>query len=294
MRASFLGTFEKTPTIPSLLVTERSGIRFEAQSQWRVLILIAFFAGGFGCGLYVASWFLDFRPGMLLGLFLVGVVKGGAHVAYLGRPERFWRALARPKTSWISRGLIGVAVFLISGTLYTALKIPPLGWLAVAAAVFVMLYTGYLMAFSPSIPFWNSALLPMLFLVYSAESGTALTIPLYAMFTGAEVQILEAIEISLLLFVSGIIVSYLYGAYHSSLSAREAVRLLVRGKLALLFFGSVILFGLAAPFALTVLSYTRRMIPIEMMWLAAFLGIQGALSCRWAILRAGVYAPPRY
>ncbi len=48
MCASSLGTFEKTPTFPALLVTERSGIRFEAQSQWRILILIAFFAGWFG------------------------------------------------------------------------------------------------------------------------------------------------------------------------------------------------------------------------------------------------------
>lgn len=294
MRVSSLGTFEKTPTFPALLVTERSGVRFEAQSQWRVLILIAFFAGGFGCGLYVTSWFLDFLPGMLLGLFLVGVVKGGAHVAYLGRPERFWRALARPRTSWISRGLIGVALFLICGTLYAALNIPSLGWLAVAAAIFVMLYTGYLMAFSPSIPFWNSALLPVLFLVYSAESGTALTIPLYATFTGAEIHALEALEMALLLFVGGTIISYLYGAYHSSLSAREAVRLLVRGKLAPLFFGSVILLGLAVPFALTALSYTSGTIPSGMMWLAALLGIQGALACRWVILRAGVYAPPRY
>ncbi len=187
-----------------------------------------------------------------------------------------------------------MALFLVSGTLYAALKIPPLGWLAVAAAIFVMLYTGYLMAFSPSIPFWNSALLPVLFLVYSAESGTALTIPLHAMLTGAEVHTLEAIEMVLLLSVGGLLVSYLYGAYHSSLSAREAVRLLVRGKLAPLFFGSVILFGLAAPFALTVLSYTSGTIPVGMMWLAALLGIQGALSCRWAILRAGVYAPARY
>jgi formate-dependent nitrite reductase membrane component NrfD len=294
MSASFLGTYEKTPSFPALLVIERRGVRFEAQSQWRLLILIAFFAGGFGCGLYVASWFLDFLPGMLLGLFLVGVVKGGAHVAYLGRPERCWRALARPRTSWISRGLIGVALFLISGTLYAALKIPPFGWLAVTAAVFVMLYTGYLMAFSPSIPFWNSALLPLLFLVYSAESGTALTIPLYAMVTGADVHTLEAIEIALLLFVGGIIVSYLSGAYHSSLSAQEAVRLFIRGKLAPLFFVSVLLLGLAAPLALTVFSYLNSPVPLAAMWLSALLGIQGAFAFRWAILRAGVYAPPQY
>jgi formate-dependent nitrite reductase membrane component NrfD len=114
------------------------------------------------------------------------------------------------------------------------------------------------------------------------------------MFTGAVVHTLEAIEISLLLFVSGIIVSYLYGAYHSSLSAREAVRLLVRGKLAPLFFVSVLLLGLAAPLAFTVFAYFTRTGPLAAMWLSALLGIQGALALRWAILRAGVYAPPRY
>lgn len=293
MHAPFLGTLEKTPSLPAFLVAERGGLRFEAQSQWRILILIAFFTGGFGCGIYMASWFLDFLPGMLLGLLLVAVVKGGAHVAYLGRPERFWRALARPKTSWISRGLIGMALFLISGGLYAALKVPFLGWLSAAAAIFVMLYTGYLMAFSPSIPFWNSALLPVLFLIYSAESGTALTIPLYATFTGAEVGALEVVEIFLLLFVGTIIYSYLYGAYHSSLSAREAVRLLIRGRLALLFFVSVVLLGLVAPLAFTALSYLGTA-SLTTMWLSAFFGIQGALFCRWVILRAGVYAPPRY
>lgn len=294
MHAAFLKTFEKTPSVPALFVTERAGVRFEAQSQWRVLILIAFFAGGFGSGLYVTSWFMDFAPGMLLGLFLVAVVKGGAHIAYLGRPERFWRALARPRTSWISRGLIAVLMFVVTGSLYLVLKLPPLGWLAVAAAILVMLYTGYLMAFSPAIPFWNNPLLPMLFLVYSAESGTALTIPLYRMLTGADVRVLELVEIVLLLLVGTIIYSYLYGAYHSSLSAREAVRLLVRGRLAPLFAISVVLLGLATPLMLTMFSYTTGEPPPAVMWLAAALGIQGALFCRWAILRAGVYATPRY
>ena len=293
MRAAIVRTFEKTPTSPGRMVAENSGLRFEAQSQWRILILIAFFTGGFGAGLYVASWALDFRLGMLLGLFLVAVVKGGAHIAYLGRPERFWRAVKRPQTSWISRGIIAMAVFVISGALYVVFDLPPLGWLAVAAAIVVMAYTGYLMAFSPSIPFWNSALLPVLFLIFSAESGTALTIPLYATFAGARVQVLEVLEVTLLLLVAIIIYSYLYGAYHSSISAREAVRLLMRGKLAALFFVSVVLLGLAAPIALDVLPRMGAA-SLTAMWLAAFLCIQGALSFRWVVLRAGVYVPPGY
>ena len=293
MSTPLLGTMEKTPAAAGLLVDERGGVRFEAQSQWRVLMLIAFFTGGLGAGVYTASWALNFMPGMILGLFLVAVIKGGAHVAYLGRPERCWRALKRPRTSWISRGLLGMVVYVVCGTLYVIFGLPLFGWLSVAAAVVVMSYTGYLMAFSPAIPFWNSSLLPVLFLVFSAESGTALAIPLYATFTRGMVQPLEMVEILLLSLVGMIIFSYLYGAYHSSLPARESVLLLMRGGLGALFFIGVVLFGFVIPLTIVFLSGAGTTSLISM-WLAAFLVIQGALSFRWLILRAGVYAPPRY
>lgn len=284
---------EKTPAAAGLLVDERGGLRFEAQSQWRVLMLVAFFTGGLGAGVYVASWALNFVPGMILGLFLVAVIKGGAHIAYLGRPERCWRALKRPRTSWISRGLIGMAIYVVCGTLYVIFRLPPLGWVSVAAAVVVMSYAGYLMAFSPAIPFWNSSLLPVLFLVFSAESGTALAIPLYATFTRGVIQPLEMVETLLLVLVGMIVFSYLYGAYHSSLSARESVLLLMRGSLGALFFIGVVLFGFVVPLTLAFLNGAGTASLVSM-WLAAFLVIQGALSFRWVILRAGVYAPPRY
>lgn len=293
MRAAMVRTLEKTPISSGTVVSERGGLRFEAQSQWRILILIAFFTGGFGAALYIASWALDFRLGMILGLFLAAVVKGGAHIAYLGRPERFWRAVKRPRTSWISRGIISLVVFVIAGTLYVIFKIPALGWLAIAAATGLMAYSGYLMAFSPSIPFWNNALLPVLFLIFSAESGMALAIPLYATFGGGRIVTLDVVELTLLVLVAATIFSYLYGAYHSSVSAREAVRLLVRGKLALGFFLSVVLLGLAAPIAIEVLPGIGAASQ-SAMWFAALLCIQGAVFFRWAVLRAGVYTPTAY
>jgi formate-dependent nitrite reductase membrane component NrfD len=104
---------------------------------------------------------------------------------------------------------------------------------------------------------------------------------------------LEVVEVTLLLFVAIIIYSYLYGAYHSSVSAREAVRLLIQGKLAPLFFVSVVLLGLMAPIALDLLPRLGAA-SLTTMWLAALLCIQGALSFRWVVLRAGVYVPPGY
>jgi len=293
MRTAIVGTFERTPLSSGTVVSEKGGLRFEAQSQWRFLILVAFFTGGFGAGLYIASWALNFRLGMVIGLFLVAVIKGGAHIAYLGRPERFWRAIKRPRTSWISRGVISMGIFVIAGALYVILGLPALGWLAVAAAIVVMAYTGYLMAFSPAIPFWNNALLPVLFLIFSAESGTAVAIPLYATFAGSRAEILQAVEVALLVLVAIIIFSYLYGAYHSSVSAREAVVLLVRGKLALGFFFCVVVLGLAVPIALEIFPGAGA-VSLGASWLTALLCIQGAIFFRWAVLRAGIYTPASY
>jgi formate-dependent nitrite reductase membrane component NrfD len=90
-----------------------------------------------------------------------------------------------------------------------------------------------------------------------------------------------------------ILYSYLYGAYHSSLPARAAVRLLVRGRLAPLFFVAVVLLGLAVPLPLALWSHFGEG-PAALAWVVALLSVQGALFFRWAILRAGVYAPLRH
>ncbi len=45
----------------------------------------------------------------------MAVVSGLAHLAFLGRPERFWK-MWRAKNSWIARGFIGLSLFMIGGS----------------------------------------------------------------------------------------------------------------------------------------------------------------------------------
>ena len=107
----------------------------------------------------------------------------------LGQPERFWRAFMRPGTSWISRGTLLHRLAAAAGTLQVAPSIPGLeflpwgkgttiGWMLKGAsallAVLVMTYTGFVLSPSPAIPFWNSPLVPAVFLSYSMLAGVDL------------------------------------------------------------------------------------------------------------------------
>ncbi|MCL5959221.1 MAG: hypothetical protein M1358_07870 [Chloroflexi bacterium] len=101
-------------------------VDFREQTEWKWLIASAFFLGGLGSGLFLVSAHMDFPVGLALGLVVVLVGKNTAHLLYLGRPERFWRALANPAASWISRGFFATVAFAVFGDFYLALSS---GWL---------------------------------------------------------------------------------------------------------------------------------------------------------------------
>jgi sulfite dehydrogenase (quinone) subunit SoeC len=69
--------------------------QFTFQTEWvegrGFLLVLAFFLGGLGAGLYLLSMYLNFFAGMVTGFLIVAVGKGGAHFMFLGKPWRFWR-----------------------------------------------------------------------------------------------------------------------------------------------------------------------------------------------------------
>lgn len=271
------------------------------QREWRYLILLAFFLGGLAAGLYFLSYLFDFREGIIASLFIMAFGKGGAHILYLGRPLRAWRAVSRPQSSWLSRGLIGVVLFLVLGSLElvpgvegTGLGVV-MGTLALFCALWVMVYTGFLMARSPAIPFWNTTLLPVLFTLYGFIAGMDLLLASLVLVgegaIGVEVMVLEKVEASLLLGALLSLGVYTLVMYGSSPAARAASLLWLRGDLALHFLGGVVFLGLVVPLAL--LSYPLltgdTILPLAAA--AGLLGLLGGLLFRWCVLRAGVYTP---
>src|SRR4030067_1102570 len=92
-------------------------INYTRQTEWidrrGIFLWIAFYTGGLGGGLYLVSLYFNSLWGMFLSWLIIAVIKGGAHLSFLGKPLAFWRIVFRPGSSWISRGIIFVLAFTV-------------------------------------------------------------------------------------------------------------------------------------------------------------------------------------
>ena len=134
----------------------------------------------------------------VLGWILIVLFKLPFHLAYLGRPLRFWRAIPpftkAWKTSWLARGMFFSIVFTGTGFLQIVFwyflrwgglsavatdTLTVLSWLVgIIAGVFILLtgvYCGFAMSYCKSLPFWNTGLLPIVFVIMGVADGLALT-----------------------------------------------------------------------------------------------------------------------
>lgn len=290
---------------------DRFEVRPVAQREWHILILIAFFFGAVGCGLFLISAFYGFTFGVLLSLAIVILLMGIPHLVYLGHPGRFWRIFvsgAAIKTSWIARGMWGWLVFLVFGILYIAPSISWLSWLpwssdqglgtvmmyiASLAAIFGIIYPAFAMGQSPAIAFWNNPVLPVLFIVYGLIDGIDLTFVSLAVLGSnfdVNVKFLEQLEVMLLGLGAISIWAYLGVMSVSRVGAREAVRMMTRGELAPLFWGVVVLVGLVIPLAAGLYAFFVGL-PLGISAVTGILALVGALYFKHTVLRAGVYSP---
>ncbi len=292
-------------------ILNRFEVRATTQREWHILILLAFFFGAVGCGLFLISAFYSFTFGVVLSLLIIVLLMGIPHLIYLGHPLRFWRMFTSWtafRTSWITRGMWGWIVFLIFGTLYI---LPSLGWfawipwtsdgvigtamagIAAVAAVFGILYPAFAMGQSPAIAFWNNPILPVLFILYGLIDGIDLTfVSLAALGStfAVDVEFLERVEILLLILGAISIWAYLGLMSVSRVGSREAVRRLTKGELAPIFWGVVILIGLALPLGVALYGYFVG-VPMGVAGVTGLLALIGALYFKHVILRAGVYSP---
>ncbi len=108
---------------------------------------------------------------------LLGLVALAASFAHLGRPERAWRAAAMWRTSWLSREVLAVPLFLLL-TALSLLAVWRLGqWplvltgLTVAAALALWLCTGRVYAAIAFIREWATPLTPLNFALMGLASG---------------------------------------------------------------------------------------------------------------------------
>lgn len=283
-----------------LVGANQFAIGYQPQREWAWLIATAFFLGKVGGGVFLISYLGGFKLGALVGLCVVGVGKTTAHLLYLGRPERFLRAIRGWRTSWISRGLIAMGAFIAFALVYLApylqISFVPggvargFGVAAALVAVVVMSYDGFVMKASRGIRFWSTYLMPVLMLFYAAVGGVVGTLALQTLAGEVTTSQLEWAEIALIVANLGLISVYVLSAGVRGAASDLAASLLARGQTGWMFLTALAV-GIGATFALAVLALATG--SGTALALAALTDLAGHFFVFFAILRVGLHTPIR-
>lgn len=278
-------------------------IKYTPQREWierrGILLWLAFFFIELGAGLYFVSLFFNSWLGMLIGWFICLVLGGGTHFLYLGKPFRFYRAVLKPQTSWISRGLIFVFLFAVVGIVQLALlqlssqsNLLVLQVLMGIISFLVVIYGGFAMNYVSALPIWNTALIPAIYTAASLWGGSELLLGINLV-TNQHAEAAEFWARILMVSFAFLLVLYLWSIRYRSNVSTEAIKRIVKGDLAWLFYIGVVLIGLIFPFFVAGLSFTLGLGVLSpgIIMVAILCGAIGDLSMRYCILKGALYSP---
>jgi formate-dependent nitrite reductase membrane component NrfD len=236
---------------------------------------------------------------MFFGWLIIAVIKGGTHLLFLGKPTRFWRIVFRPGSSWISRGIIFVLAFVLLGAVQMAFSYWMPGSaaeltfkvLSGLAALAVAGYTGFVLNSVKAVPFWNSTLLPILFITYGLMGGFGMA-ALIAL-NGGDVNLIAAETGTrwLLIINALLLVVYLRTASRRETTAKQSVVEQMRGSMAPVFWAGVVTFGIVIPLTVTLVNLVTGELPTSVLMGGALCELIGGLSLRYCVLKGGAYKP---
>jgi formate-dependent nitrite reductase membrane component NrfD len=289
-------------------------IKMRAQQKWLWDHAIYLFFGGLGGATYVigaisAFFGPEWNPISRIGISLAfpSVAIGSLFLFLgLGSPSKAFHAWKCPGTSWISRGVLFLTVFMAVAVIHTGLWIWPFEMLKDAAGLrkllsvigiifgfATMTYTGFLLSASRPIAFWSTGILPALFLASALASGVLGIILIATLQGGVLISVilrLEYVAIVMILTEALMLIFHMQ-ATHRVPEGQSAASILMKESGAALFWLGVVVLGILVPLALLVLGMATMESPGSgMVILAAVSGLLGNLCLREAVLRGGVFA----
>lgn len=276
-------------------------VGYRRQEAWGWKIALAFFFGDVGAGTFFVSAFYDYMPGMIFGWILTTFFKPAALFMHLGQPLRFWRAIANVRSAWISRGIVGAILFTGFGFLHMvnlkwAVFGPALGgfifFLAMLGTFIVMIYLGYVLSHSPSLPLWNTGLMPIISLVYGLMGGVTMTllfgINSFLAEDPAALHFLKTAELILIVVTLISIFSMLHGAAYKSSTGMATVLQLLFGEYQKWFLGYVVLVGIIGA---GLLAMTGSVLTLVLL-LVAIMELIGDFGLKMVLFKSALYSPP--
>ncbi len=277
-------------------------VNYTRQTEWidrrGIFLWIAFYAGGLGGGLYLVSLLFNSLWGMFISWLIIAVIKGGTHLIYLGKPWRAWRIITRPQTSWLARGFIFVMLFVGFGAVQMLLSLWMPGGiveivfkvLAGITAFGVAVYTGIILKNVKGVPFWNSLLLPVLFVICGVLGGFGLSVIIALNGGGINLAAAETGSRWLLIANALLIAFYLWRASRRESVGKQSVLEQISGHNAPVFWTGVVLLGIVIPLAIAI-SGLMAHVPSALLLTAVTCEIIGGLALRYCVLKAGAYKP---
>jgi formate-dependent nitrite reductase membrane component NrfD len=296
------------------MVTHEWMVKPTPQTEWirrrGVLVWIAEVFTSLGAGLYLVSLFYNNWWGMLVSWVIIMFLKLPPHLIYFGKPLRFWRTIPpftnAWKTSWFTRGItfsviFGGVVFIQLIVTYVAVNLFPgtvwstwdvvLRVLGGISAFLLGIYSGFIMSYCRSVPFWNSALLPLILLFAGVADGFALMIAVGLAGAQVDVTAVEAGSRILLIINAIIMAAYLWNATYTARMAKHSALLLLKGSLALPFWVGVMACGIIIPLAVSVSSLFAGEATAPLLITAVVLHTIGAVALKYVLLKAGIHNP---
>jgi formate-dependent nitrite reductase membrane component NrfD len=271
-------------------------IKFTPHTRWAegsgALIGVAFFLGSIGGGLYITSLFFYNLLGMFIGWLLILLV-GLVDMVHLHKPLRFWRMLLKPGSSWIARGFIFIALFIVLAAIQLALSF----WLSgttsesvfrVLSGLFafgVVIYGGFVLSSVKAIRLWNSAMMPSLFVISSLIGGVAVFLIIeLGENTNPTTTLILILEIALV-FYAVMLGLHLWISIYSSPAARNSVLLILKSYI---FWVLVVSAGIIVPLFIFFLAESGA---VALLSTGAVFIVLGNLALRYILLKGGVYSP---
>ena len=314
----------KAQTRRQWLVTHEWMVKPMRQKEWisgkGILVWLAEVFSALGMGLYLVG-LLAGLGGLTEGAWwatvggwaLIVLFKLPLHLVYLGRPLRFWRAIPpftkAWKTSWLARGMFFSIMFVTAGLVQMVAwyllfndvvtgsatdVVTVISWAAsIVAGVFILLtgvYCGFAMSYCKSVPFWNTGLLPIVFVLMGVADGLALTMGISLATDDLAISTLESWSRVLLVVNALLILGYLVQAYRKHSAAELAARDLISGSTAWVFWVGIVILGIITPLTISFVTMFLEEAQAGPLLIAAIVcHTIGAFSLKYSVLKVGIY-----
>jgi formate-dependent nitrite reductase membrane component NrfD len=241
-------------------------------------------------------------PGHILGIACV--IFGTIFLIFdLGRADRLLELLLAPRLTILAVGTWLLAFFLLLTTVQMGLRlrfaevIPKavhvaIRWASALSALAVMLYIGLLLQDLRSVHFWDSPLLPVIFVLSSLSGGVALLmlISFFRQNDGVPLRLIARLSdahFPLIACEALLLAAYMVLAFYRSPVAAASATELIFGDYLLPFWGGVVICGIAVPLGLEWLAHRKATWSLAAVY--ALMLLAGTLAIRYCFLMVGMH-----